>query len=105
MATASAVKHKVPKATKVTYSEGHDKLRVEALFPSGGRVLFTVSRAGETLSLYGSNDEEILRQQSAALTKWLKLGKKESNGDRMLRLKAVCEKANSVGQLIEAIKR
>jgi hypothetical protein len=93
------------KQTKVVYKETHDKLALTTTFPSGGSLKFSVSRGGEKLMVGFSNDPVICKQQLACVAKWVKLSDSESNGQRMLRIKSMCESCNSGSEMIEKIKQ
>jgi hypothetical protein len=98
-------KTSVPTKTKVTKSVGHDRLSVSAKFPTGGVLRFSISRAGERLTVGLSNDRETLLAQSRKISAWVALRSGETNGQRIDRLAAICERCGSGAELMLAIAK
>lgn len=87
----------------VKKSIGHDNLFVSAVYPSGGRFRFSVSRSGERLTAAGA-DGAAGRRQFAVLADWTKFRPGETNGGRIERIYAAANAVDSIGDLVRAIE-
>lgn len=90
--------------TKVSKTVTHDRMSIAAKYPTGGAVRFSISRNGETLSVAGSNDPQVSREQVKCVNAFCLYQGNETNQNRIDRIAAFLRGVNSVGELCTAIK-
>lgn len=77
-----------------------DNMSMKINFASGAHLRFMVGRSGEKLDVAFSSDAVILKQQSAALQKWLDYREGETNQHRFARLEKLVAGCSSGSDVI-----
>ena len=83
---------------------GFDRMSINAKFPSGASLKYSIGRSGEKLELAFSNDSAELKKQIKIVSKWLELRKGETNKNVFDRLETLCKKCNSGKEFMSYIK-
>ena len=90
--------------TSIRATSDHDRMSINAKFPSGGIFKFSATRNGDNLVLGGSNNPVIAKKQQAIVARWISLKNGETIGQRHERIKVVLADCASVGALCAKIQ-
>lgn len=99
------MKTKPVSSTSVKITTTYDRLSVKALFPTGGSVLFSITRSGERLTVGGSHDPATGDAQLRAVGAWIKALRivHVNNGVLIEAIAEGLKKATSVSSLVAII--
>jgi hypothetical protein len=89
---------------KITKTVTHDRLAVKAQYPSGGTFTFSITRSGDRLAWGGSNDTATAKAEMKKFMAWAEAkDKTETHGERIERIAAKAEQANTIAELIASL--
>jgi hypothetical protein len=82
----------------------HDRMVIEASYPSGGMFRVTISRTGERFVMGGSSDPVENQRQLDVLTRYFEFRGNEDNQGRIDRLGNLAEQATSISELVDLME-
>lgn len=88
---------------KVVRTVTHDRLAVKAVYVTGGKFLFSITRSGEHLDWRGACDQPTNDTQAQLFLAWAKSRVGELNKDRIERVFTTARNANSMADLYNTI--
>lgn len=91
-----AAKKTAKKSVKKTVT--HDRLAVKAIWADGTEFSYSNSRSSERFAVSPSVGTEAFRK----IAKWCRTGKKETNGEALDRIVALCELVSSANELADS---